>query len=232
MVHLRSGEPEPGNPRAVRLDMLFAMRILLVCMLSAFVPTAAADVHQCLDSAGKVLLTDAPCPSGYRLNLTVRAQAAPAPPVPQETASAAAVEPAAIDSRPLDAGAELARLEAENRRLHTALSERRLETLERRLDAFGDRSETYGGFPSPLWITPAVPVCRDGKHCAPRPRLGKPIERPYQGCGTFGCTPTFTHAPWDAQQRHRAAHRVRGTADPSHPSLPRTAVRRGTSVHR
>lgn len=218
--------------------MLSAMRIVLACSLSALVPPVAADVHQCLDDAGKVLLTDTVCPPGYRLNLTVRAHPAPAPALQQKPAvqqamtSAVAAEPGVIDIPAIGSEAELARLEAENRRLQAALDEQRLDTLERRLDARADPPQTYGGLPVPLWIAPAIPVCRDGRHCPPRQETAKPIERPYQGCGTFGCTPTLTHAPWDAQQRHRAAQRSRNIADPSHTSLPRTAARRSASAHR
>ncbi|MCW5620045.1 MAG: hypothetical protein KIS79_02930 [Burkholderiales bacterium] len=148
-------------------------------------------------------------------------------------ASPVTVKPDAIDTRASGTEAELARLQAENRRLQAAFHEQRLDTLEQRLDARGDSPQAYGGLPVPLWVAPAIPVCRDGRHCPPpRPQTAKPIERPYQGCGTFGCTPTLTHAPWDAQQRHRAAPRSRDIADPSHTSLPRAAARRSASAHR
>ncbi|HEY7760941.1 MAG TPA: DUF4124 domain-containing protein [Burkholderiales bacterium] len=159
--------------------------------------------------------------------------AAPQPPagaLPSATASAAA-----MDRRVLEAEAEADRLrdQLEIERLRSELVRDRLDAIEDHLGALNDPQVVYGGLAVPLLVAPKSRFdaphgklhdrrpCRD---CGPRfdgktrdgsPRHGrlrdaKPRIVPRQArrdCGTFGCTPTITHAPWDYPRR--AQHRTR-----------------------
>jgi hypothetical protein len=137
---------------------------------------------------------------------------------------------AAMDRRVLEAEAEAERLrdQLEIERLRSDLVRDRLDAIEDHLDAMYDPYTVYGGLAVPLLVTPKPRfhgphgkpdrlhdkpgklhdrrACRD---CRPRlvdgkPRDAKPrvVDRhASRGCGTFGCTPTITHAPWDFPRR-------------------------------
>ena len=171
------------------------LKLLLAGALSLIALPAHADVFRCVSAGDEVLLTDRPCPAGYRTELVVESVEVPAPPPPTQA-------PGALPDGRSTAAAESPardRLEEENRRLREALAEERLERIEQRLDALADRPDlqVYGTVGIPIGVPHARP-CRDGsRHCISPPRPPKVVERPYRGCGTFGCTPTITRTPWD-----------------------------------
>jgi hypothetical protein len=181
---------------------------ILFCALSIAAMTSRADVTQCVDDSGKLLLTDAFCPPGYRANLVV---SVPPPAPPPALAMPSASEPDAAQG-------DVARLEAENRRLRDALAAQRLERLEgveRRLDALDEwpQPQVFGVMPGPLYALPRHRDCPDGKRCgsAPHPRRSEPVTRSREDCGTFGCTPSVIRSPWDGE---------RNAFDPSAPRRP------------
>ncbi len=171
------------------------LKLLLAGALSLIALPAHADVFRCVSEGDEVLLTDRPCPAGYRTELVVESVEVPAPPPPTQA-------PGALpDGRSTVAAESPARdrLEEENRRLREALAEERLERIEQRLDALADRPDlqVYGTVGIPIGVPHPRP-CRDGsRHCISPPHPPKVVERPYRGCGTFGCTPTITRTPWD-----------------------------------
>jgi len=177
----------------------------LVCVLSSAAVTCRADVTQCVDDSGKLLLTDALCPPGYRANLVVSVPPRAQPPAP--------ARPAASELDP--ARGDVARLEAENRRLRDALAAQRFERIERRLDALDEwpQPQVFGVLPAPLYALPRHRDCPDGKRCGsvPHARSSEPVARSREGCGTFGCTPSVIRSPW---------HGERNAFDPSAPRRP------------
>jgi len=60
----------------------------------------------------------------------------------------------------------------------------------------------FGSCPSGHRMLIPDPRCRDGGRCgSPRaPRAPRVVEREAGGCGTFGCTPSLTRAPWDDER--------------------------------
>ncbi len=177
-----------------------AKRILLLTgALTIIALPAHADVFRCVSATDdNVLLTDRPCPAGYRTELVVESvePARPPAPLPQAPVEAAIANPPPRASAPAP---ELARLEEENRLLREALADQRLDRIEQRLDDLADRPNTqvYGTVGVPIGVPHARP-CRDGRrHCTSPPRKPKVVERLYRGCGTFGCTPRIQRAPWD-----------------------------------
>jgi hypothetical protein len=170
---------------------------------------ASAEVFQCLDEAGKILLTDAGCPPGYNVNLVV---GEPRGVEDDELAYREQAEQrmALADAERRAAEAEAARLRAElqAQRMREAPQEERMDTLDRKLDSLLERPQVYGG--TAVVPVPALPWCgpagRPWVDCRPRPRPVKPpVARPHardaDRCGTFGCTPGITHAPWDDDRR-------------------------------
>jgi len=178
-----------------------AKRILLLTgALMVMALPAHADVFRCVGGTDdNVLLTDRPCPAGYRTELVVESVEparlpAPLPQAPVEAAIANPTPPRASEAAP-----DLSRLEEENRQLREALADQRLDRIEQRLDDLADRPDTqvYGTIGVPIGV-PHTRLCRDGRrHCTSPPRKPKVVERPYRGCGTFGCTPRIQRAPWD-----------------------------------
>ncbi len=207
--------------------MFARARPLLGIALLIATPAARADVYQCLGAEGKMLLTDSTCPPGYRTNLVVsepEPQAvAAAPQPPTGVAEIAAAVVAALDRRAVEeaeAEAELLRDQLEIERVRSDLVRDRLDAIEDHLDALYDPYTVYGGFAVPV----VVPKRFHGHHGKPdrlhhksgklhdrhpcrdcRPRLDAKrrdtARQARSGCGTFGCTPTITHAPWDAPRR-------------------------------
>lgn len=170
------------------------LHLLLAGALSLIAPPVHADVFRCVSEGDEVLLTDRPCPAGYRTELVVES-VVPAPPPPAQVPGALPEgrTPATAETPALD------RLEEENRRLREALAQQRLERIEQRLDSLADRPDlqVYGTVGIPIGVPHARP-CRDGsRHCTSPPRPPRVVERPNRGCGTFGCTPTITRTPWD-----------------------------------
>lgn len=182
-------------------------------LLALMAATAGAEVFQCVDAGGRVLLTDAGCPAGYTLNLVV------AEPRYSEDDALAWRDDA--EERAAQAEAERRAAEAEAAQLRAALdAERqrdgaqqdRIEALDRKLDALLDRPPVYGG--AALVPVPALPWCESGAgrpwvDC--RPRRDPPKARVYrpdtsEDCGTFGCAPRITHAPWDDERVERDRH--------------------------
>ena len=219
-------------------------------VLALGVPVAFAEVYQCVDADGRVLLTDAGCPSGYRENLVVAT-----PPMRPEDQLAYQEE---LEARAAAADAQREAAQAEVRRLRAQLAaeqaydddqQARIEALDRRLDSVLDAPQVYPGTAAVVPL-PVLPWCgatgRPGFDCRPRvtPRpqperrppvpgvaervrphppphdRAAPHERrapkaaappgappppraqvrtpdPRESCGTFGCTPGITHAPWD-----------------------------------
>ena len=185
--------------------MRLCVIVTLFCGLSVAAVTSRADVTQCVDESGKLLLTDGPCPPGYRANLVVGVPPRVPPPGP---AMPAASEPDA-------AKGDTARLEAENRRLRDALAAQRLGRIDQRLDTFDDWPEpqVFGVFPAPLHALPRHVERPDGKRWGIKPhaRHSKPVARSREGCGTFGCTPSVIRSPW---------HGERNAFDPSQTRAP------------
>jgi hypothetical protein len=185
----------------------------------ALVSTAArAEVYQCLDAGGKMLLTDSPCPPGYTANLVVGH-----PPSPEEDGLAyrdeAEQRAADEEARRRAAEAEVARLRAElaTERRKDDVQQDRIDQLDRKLDALLQQPEVYGGTvyggtavaPVPGW-----PVCGPGGRpwvdcrpnrpgVEPKPHVLRPEARnssngkSAQDCGIAGCTPGITRFPSD-----------------------------------
>jgi hypothetical protein len=191
------------------------MRIMLcaassACVLAFASAAAGAEVFKCVDAGGKVLLTDAGCPPGYRVNLVVGdPRAAQDDLAYSEDAERRALE---ADARRREAEAEAARLRAEldAQRRQDLDQQDRLEALDRKLDTLLDRPEIYGG--AAVVPVPALPLCgpngRPWVDCRPPRERPKPqVHRPGESsardpyCGIAGCTPSITHAPWDDERR-------------------------------
>jgi hypothetical protein len=171
--------------------------------------TAGAEVFQCVDANGRVLLTDAGCPPGYNLNLVVGE-----PRLPEDEMLAyreeAEARAAVLDAERRAAEAEAARLRAEleAERRHGSTEQDRIDALDRKIDALLERPQVYGG---PVYggtavvPVPALPWCGPGggrpwvdcrpPRAQPKSRVFRPDPR--DSCGTFGCPPGITHAPWD-----------------------------------
>jgi len=161
-----------------------------------------ADVSECVDQSGRVVLTDAACPEGFHARVVVPAplRAEPAPDLSRQIPRVAPVLPAQDARGPERTAAELERLNAENARLRDALQAQRLDRVEQRLDALGDWSapQVFGTFPVPVYAFPHRRPCAHGKCGAAKPpRPPQRVDRPDGGCGTFGCTPSVTRTPWD-----------------------------------
>jgi hypothetical protein len=191
---------------------------LFIALLIA-APAARADVYQCIDAAGKVLLTDSVCPPEYRTNLVVsEPQSVAAAPQPPSVQTPPASEPAAaMERRRLEAEAEadLLRDQLEMERQRSELARDRLEAIEDQLDALADVPTVYGGVAVPFLATPKLRPralhgksaklkdsrpCRDCRSHVDAKRRVVPRETRRE-CGTFGCAPTITHAPWDDKPR-------------------------------
>lgn len=179
----------------------YARHVLFIAALLA-AAGARADVYQCLDAAGKMLLTDSVCPSGYKTNLVVsdpEPRAVAAAPQPQAGEARAAEDAVARRVLKAEAESDLLREQLELERLRTQLARERLEAIENDLAGL-DQQTFYGGVAVPFFAGHkprfhGKPGLKDG-----RGRIdGKTrvISRPPRNCGTFGCTPTITHAPWD-----------------------------------
>src|SRR5690606_26262528 len=113
------------------------LHLLLAGALSLIAIPVHADVFRCVSEGDEVLLTDRPCPAGYRTELVVESVEVPAPPPPAQAPGALPEgrTPAAAERPALD------RLEEENRRLREALAQQRLERIEQRLDSLADRPD-------------------------------------------------------------------------------------------
>jgi hypothetical protein len=195
-------------------------RIAMLCGSWAILVSnfAVAEVFQCVDAGGRILLTDGGCPSGYNVNLIVGE-----PRSAEDDAIAYREEAdqrlAVADAERRAAEAEAARLRAalEAQRMHEGSQQDRIDALDRKLDTLLDRPQVYGG--TALVPVPALPWCgatgRPWVDCRPRPkpqafrpeardlRPKAQVHRPEarDRCGTFGCTPGITHAPWDDERR-------------------------------
>jgi hypothetical protein len=188
-------------------------RMAVLCsgwVLALAAATAGAEVFQCVDAEGRVLLTDAGCPPGFNLNLVVAE-----PPYSEDEAVAwreeAEDRAALAEAERRAAEAEAARLRAalEAERQHDGAQQDRIEALDRKLDALLDRPQVYGG--AAVVPVPALPWCGSGAgrpwvDCRPRrdppkARVFRPDAR--EDCGTFGCPPRITHAPWDDERMQR-----------------------------
>lgn len=187
------------------------------CALALACTPAGGEVFQCVDESGRILLTDSGCPPGFSVNLVVGE-----PHSPEDELLAyreeAEERAAALDAARLAAEAETARLRAElderrwdeqaaQDRLDT-LDQDRLDALDRKLDSLLEQPQVYGG--TALVPVPALPLCGPGGRpwvdCRPRrERYKAQVYRPdsRQNCGTFGCPPGITHAPWDQERRLR-----------------------------
>jgi len=178
-----------------------AKRILLLTgALALMALPAHADVFRCVSATDdNVLLTDRPCPTGYRTELVVESVEAAGPPAPHRPAPVEDAIANPLPPRDIEQAPDRSRLEEENQRLREALAQQRLDRLEQRVDALADRPDTqvYGTVGVPIGVPRARP-CPDGRrHCTSPPRKPKVVERPAGGCGTFGCTPRIQRAPWD-----------------------------------
>jgi hypothetical protein len=199
---------------------MFALaRPMLVIALLLAAPAARADVYQCIDAAGKVLLTDSVCPPGYRTNLVVSEpqSVAAAPQAPSAQAAGVSDPAGAMERRRLEAEAEadLLRDQLEMERQRSELARERLEAIEDKLDALADVPTVYGGVAVPLLVAPKLrPRALHGKSAKPHDRrlcrdCGSRFDAKRRvaprdtrrECGMFGCAPTLTHAPWDDQRR-------------------------------
>jgi hypothetical protein len=176
----------------------------LVCGLifASNVPFAAAEVFQCVDSEGAVLLTDAGCPPGYVVNLVVGEPRRPDDELAWLDEAEERAARAEAERQAAEAEAARLRAELETQRLRESMRHDRIDELDRKLDDLLDRPQVYGG--AALVPVPALPFCGPGGRpwvdCRPPRAPGKPrIVRPdpRDRCGTFGCPPGITHAPWD-----------------------------------
>lgn len=215
------------------MAMLAHPRHALLVGALIFAPGAHADVYQCVDAAGKMLLTDSGCPPEYRVNLVVsEPQPVPAQPGAPEAVAASPKTPsagaapagdaaAAAERKLLEAEAEadLLRDQLQLERERSELTRQRLEAIEDKLDALADMPAVYADWP-PLYGGVAVPlfVAPEAKHRGFHGKAAKPHDRraridkkpravsqeARRDCGIFGCTPTITHAPWDDRRREPA----------------------------
>ena len=218
------------------MAMLAHPRHALLVAALIFAPGAHADVYQCVDAAGKMLLTDSGCPPEYRVNLVVsEPQPVPAQPDALQSAAASPRAPsagaapagdaaAAAERKRLDAEAEadLLRDQLQLERERSELTRQRLEAIEGKLDAladppavYADWPPVYGGVAVPLFVAPkAKHRGFHGKAAKPHDRRARIDRKPRavqearRDCGIFGCTPTITHAPWD-ERRREPARRLR-----------------------
>jgi hypothetical protein len=187
----------------------------LICglILASGAPVAAAEVFQCVDAEGAVLLTDAGCPPGYTLNLVVGEPRGPDDGLAWRDEAEERAAQAEAERQAVEAEAARLRAELEAQRLRDSLQHERMEALDRKLDALLDRPQVYGG--AALVPVPALPVCGPGSgrpwvDCRPprahaKPRVVRPDPRDH--CGTFGCTPGITRAPWDDDRSRRGQRR-------------------------
>jgi hypothetical protein len=172
---------------------------------------ASAEVFQCLDAEGKILLTDGGCPPGYNVNLVIgEPGSAEDDDVAYREEAEQRIALADAERRAAEAEAARLRAELEAQRLREPPPDQRVEALDRKLDALLERPQVYGG--TAVVPVPALPWCgpagRPWVDCRPRPRPNKSnksqVIRPQRDadrCGTFGCTPGITRAPWDDQRR-------------------------------
>jgi hypothetical protein len=162
-----------------------------------------------------MLLTDAGCPPGYNVNLVVAE-----PGFPHDDAvayrDAAEDRTAAADAERRAAEAEIRRLRAEleAERRHDATRQDRIDMLDRKLDALLERPQVYGG--AAVVPVPALPWCgpsgRPWVDCRPprvQPKAQVYRPDPRDSCGTFGCPPSITHAPWDDRAGRRDGYEQR-----------------------
>ena len=194
-----------------------ASRLLvpLACALAivAVPPVAHAEVYQCAGPDGGLLLTDRACPAGYQTRFVVRE-------VRREPPAAAPVEPAPVPPRATssdvqrlgaaEAEADLLREQLELERLRRELIQEQLRLADRELETRYDDTIGYS-ITGPI-LVPRYPIWhekrgRPGKPCVDCDGAGgkveyKPRDR-WRDCGTFGCTPTITHAPSDSAGRTR-----------------------------
>lgn len=200
------------------------VRILISLVGVVLAWPAAGAVYQCVDAGGRLLLTDSPCPPGYQSNLVVNE-----PPARLPSAEEAARRHAEAARDSAEAEAAALRRQLDEQKFRDQSQSQRLQALDDKLDAVlqqqnPDSSLTFIG--PPVWTTPrALPFCDDrakGAHARPwvdcRPHAVKSpagkvkpqaqaTKRPERDvrreCGTFGCTPTITHAPGDEARRAR-----------------------------
>jgi hypothetical protein len=180
------------------------------CALALAPGSSGAEVFQCVDASGKVLLTDSGCPPGYRVNLVVgEPRSAQDDLAYSEDAQQRALD-AEARNRAAEAEAERLRAQLDAERRRDLDQQDRLEALDRKLDALLDRPEVYGG--TAVVPVPALPLCgpngRPWVDCRPpRERPKVQVHRPGENgardpyCGIAGCTPGITHAPWDDERR-------------------------------
>jgi len=189
---------------------------LLCLALGVWAPAARAEVYQCVDAGGALLLTDSPCPSGYQTRFVARevqpkapvSATAKPPPVPQSTAKSEAQLLASAQAE-----AALLRVQLETERLRLELVQEQLKLADRQLDAQAEPTTVGYSVVGPV-LVPAL-VRHPHKHGKPgrpcvdcRPRVlddtVKVVARDrWSDCGMFGCTPRITHAPWDDAARAR-----------------------------
>jgi hypothetical protein len=180
------------------------LRSGLVCgfIVASAAPFATAEVFQCVDAEGAVLLTDAGCPPGYVVNLVVGEPRRPDDELAWVDQAEERAARAEAERQAAEAEAARLRAELEAQRLREGMESDRIDELDRKLDDLLDRPQVYGG--AALVPVPALPLCGPGGRpwvdCRPPRAPGKPrIVRPdpHDRCGTFGCPPGITHAPWD-----------------------------------
>jgi hypothetical protein len=194
--------------------------LCVTCVLALAAEVAQAEVFQCLDADGHILLTDGGCPPGYTVNLVVGQPRSAQADEDLAYREEAEQRIAAADAERRAAEAEAARLRAQldaERMRDGSAPDDRIEALDRKLDELLERPQVYGG--AALVPVPALPLCgpagRPWVDCRPHPRprlqpLPKPQPQAHRPgtrdldrdrCGTFGCTPGITHAPWDDERR-------------------------------
>lgn len=206
------------------------VRILISLLGVVVALPAAGAVYQCVDASGRLLLTDSPCPAGYRSNLVVNEPPARAPSA--EDAARRHAE-AARDSA--EAEAATLRQQLDEQKSREQAQGQRLQALDDKLDAVLRQQNTNPSLTvigPPVWAAPrALPPCDDRARglrdrpwvdCrphAPRRDVGKEADKPptkaqaqaarqrerdyRRECGITGCTPSISHAPGDDARRAR-----------------------------